>query len=88
MISVVVPVRNGMPWLEQQLRALAEQVCHEPWEVIVANNNSSDGSGVVAQEWAQPLRNDPSRRRLEGQGTRRHTKRRGRGGSRGPLGLL
>jgi glycosyltransferase involved in cell wall biosynthesis len=51
-ISVVVPVRNGMPWLEQQLRALAEQVCDEPWEVIVANNNSTDGSGAVAQEWA------------------------------------
>lgn len=52
MISVVVPVRNGMPWLEQQLRALAEQVCDEPWEVIVANNNSTDESGVVVQEWA------------------------------------
>ena len=53
MISVVVPVRNGMPWLDQQLRALAEQVCHEHWEIIVANNNSSDESGVVAQEWAR-----------------------------------
>jgi glycosyltransferase involved in cell wall biosynthesis len=51
-ISVIVPVRNGMPWLEQQLRALAEQECHEPWEVIVADNNSTDGSGLVAQEWA------------------------------------
>ena len=51
MISVIVPVRNGMPWLEQQLRALAEQECHEPWEVVVADNNSTDGSGLVAQEW-------------------------------------
>jgi glycosyltransferase involved in cell wall biosynthesis len=51
-ISVVVPVRNGMPWLEQQLRALAEQACDEPWEVIVANNNSTDESAVVTQGWA------------------------------------
>lgn len=52
MISVVVPVRNGMPWLEEQLRAIVEQDCDEPWEVIVANNNSTDASGRVAQEWA------------------------------------
>ena len=52
MISVIVPVRNGMPWLEEQLRALAEQECDEPWEVIVANNNSTDESVQVAQEWS------------------------------------
>ena len=51
MISVIIPVRNGMPWLETQLRALVEQECDEPWEVIVANNNSTDRSGSVAWEW-------------------------------------
>ena len=51
MISVIVPVRNGMPWLEAQLRALAEQECDEPWEVVVADNNSTDQSGSVAREW-------------------------------------
>jgi glycosyltransferase involved in cell wall biosynthesis len=50
-ITVVVPVRNGMPWLEEQLRALSEQVCHEPWEVVVADNNSTDESRAVVQEW-------------------------------------
>jgi glycosyltransferase involved in cell wall biosynthesis len=50
-ISVIVPVRNGMPWLELQLEALAEQDCQEPWEVVVANNNSIDESALVAQEW-------------------------------------
>jgi GT2 family glycosyltransferase len=40
-----------MPWLEQQLRALAEQECHESWEVVVADNNSTDESRLVAQEW-------------------------------------
>lgn len=52
MISVIVPVRDGMPFLEEQLRALAEQECHEPWEVIVADNNSTDASRSVAEEWA------------------------------------
>jgi glycosyltransferase involved in cell wall biosynthesis len=55
-ISVIVPVRNGMPWLEEQLRAIIEQDCDEPWEVIVANNNSTDGSDLVAQEWADRSR--------------------------------
>ena len=53
MISVVVPVRNGMPWLEQQLRALSEQQCGEPWEVIVADNGSTDESGLVVRKWAR-----------------------------------
>ena len=50
MISVIVPVRNGMPWLEQQLQALVEQECPEPWEVVVADNDSSDESKLVVQE--------------------------------------
>jgi glycosyltransferase involved in cell wall biosynthesis len=51
-ISVIVPVRNGMPWLEEQLQALAEQRCHEPWEVVVADNGSTDESRSVVEEWA------------------------------------
>jgi glycosyltransferase involved in cell wall biosynthesis len=51
-ISVIVPVRNGMPWLEQQLRALTEQECEEPWELVVADNNSTDESGLVVQRWS------------------------------------
>ena len=52
MISVIVPVRNGMPWLEHQLQALVEQQCGEPWEVVVANNGSTDETVVVVQNWA------------------------------------
>lgn len=51
-ISVIVPVRNGMPWLEEQLRALAAQKCSVPWEVIVADNGSTDGSRELAEAWA------------------------------------
>ncbi|MGO8873580.1 MAG: glycosyltransferase [Acidimicrobiales bacterium] len=52
MISVIVPVRNGMPWLEEQLRSLAGQECPEPWEVVVADNGSDDGSRELAESWA------------------------------------
>ena len=42
LISVVIPVRNGMPWLEYQLRALAAQQIEFDWEVVVADNGSDD----------------------------------------------
>ena len=45
-----------MPWLEAQLRALVEQECDEPWELIVADNNSTDQSGSVAREWINRFR--------------------------------
>jgi GT2 family glycosyltransferase len=51
-ISVIVPVRNGMPWLEEQLDALIRQRCTADWEVIVADNGSTDESPVVARRWA------------------------------------
>jgi glycosyltransferase involved in cell wall biosynthesis len=53
MISVVLPVRDGMPWLDAQLAALAAQQCDEPWEVVVADNGSSDLSMIVAHAWAE-----------------------------------
>ncbi len=52
MISVIVPVRDGMPWLEEQLRALVGQQCAEEWELIIADNGSSDISRAVATRWA------------------------------------
>jgi glycosyltransferase involved in cell wall biosynthesis len=51
-ISVIVPVRNGMPWLDEQLRALVDQECSEPWEVVVADNGSTDESRSVVRQWA------------------------------------
>jgi GT2 family glycosyltransferase len=52
MISVVLPVRDGLPWLDAQLGALAAQQCDEPWEVVVADNGSSDASMVVVRAWS------------------------------------
>ena len=52
LISVIIPVRNGLPWLREQLGALVNQVCADDWEVIVADNGSTDRSVEVVQEFA------------------------------------
>ena len=52
-ISVIVPVKNGLPWLHEQLEALLGQPCTCPWEVIVADNASSDGTAEVVKEYAE-----------------------------------
>lgn len=52
MISVIVPVRNGGSHLQEQLRALAAQRCEEEWEVVIADNGSTDGSLSIARDWA------------------------------------
>ncbi len=51
-ISVVIAVRDGLPWLEEQLGALAAQICDDEWEVVVADNGSTDGSPRVAALWS------------------------------------
>ena len=53
LISVVVPVRNGMPWLEHQLRALADQQIESKWEVVVADNGSDDETSSCALRWSE-----------------------------------
>jgi glycosyltransferase involved in cell wall biosynthesis len=53
LISVVVPVKNGMPWLDHQLRALAAQELDAGWEVVVADNGSHDGTRACVQQWSE-----------------------------------
>jgi glycosyltransferase involved in cell wall biosynthesis len=52
LISVVVPVRNGMPWIERQLQALSAQELTEEWEAVVADNGSEDGTGACVRLWS------------------------------------
>lgn len=52
MISVVIPIRNAMPWLYDQVQALAAQECEEDWEVVLADNGSTDGSLEFARKWS------------------------------------
>ena len=53
LISVVVPVRNGMPWIEHQLRALSTQEVSVEWEVMVADNGSEDGTRPCVERWSK-----------------------------------
>jgi GT2 family glycosyltransferase len=56
MISVVVAVRDGLPWLDDQLAALAAQHCESEWEVVVADNGSADASAELVCEWGDRCR--------------------------------
>ena len=66
-ISVVVPCRNAARVLGHQLEALVEQRCDDDWEVIIADNGSTDGTRDVADRYRDRLPNlvvvDASERR-------------------------
>jgi GT2 family glycosyltransferase len=49
LISVIVPVKNGLPFLNEQLEALREQKGSQQWEVVVADNGSLDQSAEVVR---------------------------------------
>lgn len=55
LISVVMPVRNGGPLLQEQLAALARQTFEGPWELIIADNGSTDDTATAAMAWADRL---------------------------------
>jgi glycosyltransferase involved in cell wall biosynthesis len=54
-ISVIIPVRNGADTLAEQLDALAGQTYTGEWEVVVADNGSTDGTPELARRWADRL---------------------------------
>lgn len=51
-LTVVIPVRNGAETLGEQLRCLAQQEDAPPFEVVVADNGSTDSSAALALAWA------------------------------------
>src|SRR5947207_12145326 len=55
LISVIVPVLDAAKHLPQQLEALADQDYAGRWEVVVADNGSTDGSVELAEEWLGEL---------------------------------
>jgi glycosyltransferase involved in cell wall biosynthesis len=54
-VSVVIACRNAGAYLTEQLEALAAQQVAAPWELIVADNGSTDGSAVVAAGYADRI---------------------------------
>lgn len=55
MLSVVVPVRNEAAHLDEQLAALATQTYTGEWELIVADNGSTDDTRERARAWGDRL---------------------------------
>src|SRR5579875_3680549 len=51
LVSVIIPVRNAAKTLGETLGGLARQDYRGQWEVIVADNGSSDRPGEVVSEW-------------------------------------
>ncbi|MFI5046028.1 MAG: glycosyltransferase [Acidimicrobiia bacterium] len=51
LVSVVMPARNAEATVGAQLAALAGQTYTGGWELVVADNGSTDGTGAVVQAW-------------------------------------
>lgn len=43
-LSVVIPCYNAAEHIGAQLSALSRQLCHRSWEVVVADNGSTDAT--------------------------------------------
>lgn len=54
-LSVVIPCYNGAKTIDVQLEALANQYCSTPWEVIVADNGSTDESVAIIEQYRDRL---------------------------------
>jgi glycosyltransferase involved in cell wall biosynthesis len=54
-LSVVVPALNAAGTIGVQLDALAAQEWSEPWEVLIVDNGSTDGTDAVAEGYADRL---------------------------------
>jgi glycosyltransferase involved in cell wall biosynthesis len=54
-ISVIIPVRNGSDTIAEQLEALAGQTYDGAWEVVIADNGSTDETRAIAERWAHRL---------------------------------
>lgn len=69
-LSVIIPCFNVVDSIATQLEALANQQWSEPWEVIVSDNGSIDGSMEVVKKYESRLPNlrivDASARRGRG----------------------
>jgi glycosyltransferase involved in cell wall biosynthesis len=52
LVSVIIPIRNGAATLCAQLAALEKQAYRGAWEIVIADNGSTDGSAQIAQSAA------------------------------------
>jgi glycosyltransferase involved in cell wall biosynthesis len=54
-LSVVIPCLNAARTIADQLEALCAQQWSRPWEIVVADNGSSDGSQAIVESYTGRL---------------------------------
>lgn len=52
LVSVVIPCRNGDPVVMRQLQALVEQRVDAEWEIVVADNGSTDQTASMVRAFS------------------------------------
>jgi glycosyltransferase involved in cell wall biosynthesis len=50
-LSVIIPCLNGAATIATQLAALARQQWDQPWEIVVADNGSTDESAGIVERY-------------------------------------
>ncbi|MEB3217552.1 MAG: glycosyltransferase [Nostocales cyanobacterium 94392] len=56
-LSVIIPCLNAADTIVAQLEALIQQQCCEPWEIIIADNGSTDQTLEIVKQYQQNLPN-------------------------------
>lgn len=56
-LSVIIPCYNAAETIADQLDALATQAWDQPWEIVVANNRSTDNSMAIVESYMKRLPN-------------------------------
>jgi rhamnosyltransferase len=61
LISIVIPVKNGEPWLEKTMRSIFSQTLIDKTEVIIVDSGSTDSTFQILQKFpVRMIRIEPS----------------------------
>lgn len=57
LVSVIIPAYNCVTTLGAQLQALGDQVFDAPWEIVVVDNGSTDGTQALVEQYRVAMPN-------------------------------